>query len=173
MSSALVRLSGAFFIAAIAPAQEPAGQDATLQALLKEVHELRVAMERSNTIGPKVQIALARMQFEEERVRNASRQSQDAHDKVTDVQNKSAETGNRIKQEEARLNQATDPNERKQLDSEIVELKGQMEQLGTLQQQFQAKEAEANSLLMNEQAKWNEANDLLTAIERLMTPAQP
>jgi hypothetical protein len=41
-----------------AVAQEPTGsQDATIQALLKGVHALRIALERTNEIGPKNQIA--------------------------------------------------------------------------------------------------------------------
>jgi hypothetical protein len=40
-----------------AVAQEPTGsQDASIQALLKEVHALRIALERTNEIGPKNQI---------------------------------------------------------------------------------------------------------------------
>src|SRR6266849_11081501 len=69
---------------------QQAPQDATIQALLKEVHALRLAMEQSNQTGPRIQIALARIQLQEERVRNATRQLQDARDKVADIQTRRA-----------------------------------------------------------------------------------
>lgn len=173
MTSGIVRLLAFSFTVSVAAAQQPASQDATLQALLKEVHELRMTLERSNLLGPRVQIALAKMQFEEERMRTANARLLDAHARVVDVQTKIAEGGGRIKDAETRQSQSVDPNERKSLGLEIDDLKRQMEQLGTLQQQYQAQEAEANSAVINEQARWNEANDLLTSIERLMAPAQP
>ena len=174
MNSGFLRLFAVSLTVSIAAAQEPAAsQDATIQALLKEVHALRVALERSNQIGPKVQIALARMQFEEERVRNANHELLETRERVTDVQNKVGEIGSQIKLAETRQAQTADVTERKQADMEIAALKASLEQFGALQQQLQAKEAEANSLLVSEQARWNEANNLLTAIERAMTPVQP
>jgi len=84
-------------------AQRPAdvSKDATIQALLKEVHALRVAMEQSNQIGPRIQIVLARIQLQEERVRNATRQLQDARDKVAESQTRKTEFADRIKQIES------------------------------------------------------------------------
>jgi DNA repair exonuclease SbcCD ATPase subunit len=165
-------LLAALLISSFAVAQEPA-QDATLQTLLKEVHALRIALEHSNQIGPKVQIALARMQLQEERVRNASRQLQDARDKIANVQNRLAEGADRIKQAEAQQAQTVDPNHRKQMDFELSTMKAELGQLGTFEQQLRAKEAEASSLVFSEQAKWNEVNDLLTSIERMLAPMQP
>lgn len=173
MTSTLVRLLAVSFTVSIAAAQQPASQDATLQALLKEVHELRITLERSNLLGPRVQIALAKMQFEEERMRSANARLLDAHARVMDLQNKIVASADQIKQTEARQAQSADATERKQLALEIDAQKHEMEQLGTLQQQYQAQESEANSAAINEQARWNEANDLLTSIERLMAPAQP
>jgi hypothetical protein len=42
-----------------------------------------------------------------------------------------------------------------------------------VEQQYRAKEGEASSLLLGEQARWNEANDLLTSIERALALPQP
>lgn len=156
----------------LAAAQEPA-QDATLQTLLKEVHALRIALERSNQIGPKVQIALARMQLQEERVRTANRQLQDARNKIVDAENRLAKLGDNIKQAETQQAQSVDPKERKELDLQIAAGKAELAYLAAEQQQFRAQEAEANSLLLAEQAKWNEVNDLLTSIERMLVPSQP
>jgi len=173
MPSLLTRsLLPALLISGTAVAQEPA-QDATLQTLLKEVRALRIALERSNQMGPKVQIALARMQLQEERVRNANRQWQEARDRAANIQNKVAELGDRIKHVEAQQAQTVDPNLRKQMDLDLMATKGELAQLGTLDQQMRAREAEAGSVVLSEQAKWNEVNDLLTSIERMLAPIQP
>jgi len=59
------------------------------------------------------------------------------------------------------------------MDLDISGMKEELEHLGVLEQQVRAREAEANSLLLTEQARWNEANDLLTSIERVLTSQQP
>ena len=148
-------------------------QEDTLQTLLKEVHALRVAMERSNQIAPKVQIALARMQLQEERVRNANRQLQDARDKIADFQIKTSRLNDGMKQLETKQTQTVDPKERQQLDFEMAQYKAAVAEHAAEEQQFRTKEAEASSLLLSEQAKWNEVNDLLTSIERVLLAAQP
>ncbi len=106
-------------------AQPPAdvSKDATIQALLKEVHALRVAMEQSNLIGPGIQIVLARIQLQEERVRCATRQLQDARDKVAEFQARKTELADRIKQIETVEAQTIDPAARKSMDLELTEVK--------------------------------------------------
>ncbi len=60
--------------------------DVTLQSLLKEMHALRAALEQTNRVGPRIQIALARMQAQEERVRNATRELQQVRNQIPAVQ---------------------------------------------------------------------------------------
>src|SRR5262249_6037857 len=54
--------------------QTPAPANDPLPALLTEVRALRIAMERSATIAPRIQIAMSRLQFEEQRVAQLSAQ---------------------------------------------------------------------------------------------------
>ena len=135
------RLFALLLTSSLAVAQE--SQETTLQTLLKEVHALRIAMEHSNQIAPKVQIALARMQVQEERVRNANRQLQDARNRLRDVENKQADISDRIKQTETQQAQTVDQNTRKQMDLEMQALKAELAQFSKLEQQSQAQEAEA------------------------------
>ena len=154
-------------------AQQPeATQDTTLQTLLKEVHALRLAMEQNNKIGPRIQIALARIQLQEERVRNAARQLQDARERLSDVQLKRAHTTDTIKLLETQQAQTPDPNLQKQIDSEMAGLKLENEQLGALEQQLRTKETEASAQLLTEQSKSDEANDRLRAIEQSIPQSQ-
>jgi hypothetical protein len=146
MQIAGIRCSIAVLVSScLALAQEPANvsQEATIQALLKEVHALRVALEQSNQIGPRIQIVLARIQLQEERVRNATRQLQDARDKIAEIQTKGTESADRIKQFEAQQAQTVDPNVRKQMEFDLIEMKAAIERLNTVDQQYRAKESEA------------------------------
>ena len=59
----------------IAGAQTPPPSDATLmQALLSEVHQLRLAIERSNTISPRIQLAVERLKLQQQTVWHISDQ---------------------------------------------------------------------------------------------------
>jgi hypothetical protein len=168
-SSFLVLLTSSAVVA-----QQPAdvSQAATIQALLKEVHALRLALEQSNQIGPRIQIVLARIQLQEERVRIATRQLEDARDKAADMQARRTENADRIKLVEAQQAQIVDPNAKKQMEFDLSEMKAGIERLSVLEQQFRAKEAEASSLLTAEQGRWNEANDMLKSIERALASTQ-
>jgi hypothetical protein len=135
MSVMLLRgFLAALLTSSFAVAQEPTGpQDATIQALLKEVHALRIALERGNQIGPKIQIALARMQLQEEQVRDATHQVQDIRERIGDIQNRRAEGTDRVKKSETQQAQAVDPNARKQMDLDISGMKDELEHLGALE----------------------------------------
>src|SRR5438105_88081 len=150
----------------------PTSEQSTLEALLNEVRALRFALERTNQLGPRIQIALARMQFQEERVRAITRQLESAHNEVSSQQNRRGELADRIKLVESQVNQISDPNTRKQLDYDLAQMKSEVEHLNYLEQQARAHETEVNLLLQNEQSKWNEINGQLGLLERALSPAQ-
>src|SRR5216684_8460627 len=57
-----------------ARAQAPASDVQTLQALLTEVHQLRLALERSTQIAPRIQIAVERLKLQQEQVARTAQQ---------------------------------------------------------------------------------------------------
>src|SRR5437773_12516810 len=65
--SASVGLTFAALMAVGATPQNPSSGD-TMTALLAEVHALRLAMEQSASIAPRVQLTLARLNIEEQRI---------------------------------------------------------------------------------------------------------
>jgi hypothetical protein len=156
-----------FLIAQQAP---EASQDATIPALLKEVHALRLALEQSNQFGPRVQIVLGRMQQHEARLISANRQVQEAREKTAEFQTMRAANLERLKQFEAQQAQTIDSGSRKQMDADLAEAKAAIDRLSVLEQQYRSREAEAQSLLLKEQDRWNEANEILTSIERALPP---
>jgi predicted nucleic acid-binding Zn-ribbon protein len=164
----LIALSACFATIAAAQTASPPPQETTLQALLNEVRALRIALERSNQIAPRIQIALARMQFQQEHVRNGARQAESAHDEVSHLQLKRTEVTDNIKEVESRLNQSVDQNERKGMEHEIAGLKAELERLNAQELQARTRESESSALLQTEQAKWVETNDQLAAMERAL-----
>src|SRR5579872_1063534 len=74
--------------------QDAQGEKATIQALLVEVRQLRLALEHSAYIAPRMQVAFARVQSQQERVDRLSKELRDHRtrmagtaeekDKVTD-----------------------------------------------------------------------------------------
>jgi len=162
------------FLALVLPACAQDAQQPTLQQLLQEVHGLRIALEKSNQIAPRIQIALARMQLQQERVRDAERQLETARAKLADTQNRRSVMTGRIKELEARQLQTVDPGGRNALDQELAETKSMMETIATMEEQLRTAEAQANANLLSEQSRWNEASDLLSSLERVLSaPPQP
>src|ERR1051325_5331448 len=92
-------------------------QDSKRQnVLLSEVHELRLAIERSSLLGTRLQISLQRIQMQE---MSTTRFSQD-HDRLkketADMQVGYAMAAGQLRVAEEKLTQTTDPNERRQLE---------------------------------------------------------
>jgi hypothetical protein len=147
----------------LAVAQTPAetSQEATMQALLKEVRALRLAIEQSNQIAPRIQIAVARMQAQEERVRNATRHLQEVRDKIADTESKRAKGEQLIKMFESQHDE-----------SDLNAFKAEAETLNSLEQQLRVQEADANAQLQREEGLLDEANNTLKAIERSLAERQ-
>ena len=175
MSLTLLRaglLAGVSAILAAAQGQPETTQDSALQALLKEVRALRVAIEQSNRIAPRIQIVVARMQTQEERVRNASRRLQDVRDKLADTVSRRAKDAQNIKAIESQQSLVVDPNARKQFENDVAGFKSEDEALAAVEQQLRAQESEANAELTREQARLDEANDSLNALQRALSAQQ-
>src|SRR5207245_10870136 len=56
--------------------------DSAIQALLDEVRQLRLAVERSAVMAPKIQMTLQRMQLQQDSVSRASRQLEDLREQL-------------------------------------------------------------------------------------------
>lgn len=171
MLTRAIALTAVFILTASAQsAASVPSQQATLEVLLNEVRALRQTLERINQLGPKIQIALARMQFQEERVRTLTRQVDTAHSEASNMQTRRAELADRLKLFESQPAPA-DPNARKQQEYELATMKADLERAGAVEQQFRMRESELNVLLQNEQSKWNEVNDQLQSLERALSAA--
>src|SRR5882672_5263927 len=70
----MTRVIFVLWMVAVAQAQTPAPATPTLETLLKEVHQLRLVLERSAQIAPRIQIAVERLKLQQEKAGRTAQQ---------------------------------------------------------------------------------------------------
>jgi len=143
-------------------AQAASSDSQTLQAILAELRQLRHDMQATSATTSRVQIALYRLERENEAVERAMRRVSDARSNVakaeTDKNNKLIE----IQQGRYATSHSDDPNAQRGFEDVVLpSLKSQLELLQKQEQQMRAEEAEAEQQLRDEQVKLDGLNDAL------------
>jgi DNA repair exonuclease SbcCD ATPase subunit len=151
-----------FLIPAAALSQTAPTDSRTLQALLAEIRQLRHDLQTSNAMAARAQVALYRLQRQDEAVTRATQHVNDARSKVakleTDKNNKALE----IQQGRAATSHSDNPNAQQGFEEVVLPtLKSQLELLQKQEQQARAEEADAEEQLRTEQMKLDGLNDLL------------
>lgn len=139
-----------------------------LQALLTEVHELRLALQATTVTAQRVQILLSRVQLQQGAALRAVTRADEAHAKLADAQKQHARAAGVLQQTQDAINTTTDPAHVKALEAQVAEMKRQVEMWTADEQQWMAKDAEAQSHLRNEQAKLDELQDTLDRLDRAL-----
>jgi len=151
-----------------ARAQAPASESQTLQTLLAEVHQLRIALQRSTQIAPRVQIAVERLKLQQEQVARTARQLDDLRRDLDKRRSEQLAVQQRLQAIDQEATQATEPQKRKDLNDALSMFKVEADQTEKALQQMQSREGELASQLQSEQAKLTELNDRLDQIERVL-----
>jgi len=163
-----MKLASLVCLCFVARAQAPASDVQTLQALLAEVHQLRVALERSTQIAPRIQIAVERLKLQQEQVARVARQLDDLRNNLDHSRTEQPKIQQRFEHLNSAAAQATDPQQRKDLDDQLGFFKVEAEQAEKSVQQLQARESDLASQLQSEQARLTELNDRLDQMERAL-----
>ena len=151
--------------------QAPAAND-PLPALLAEVHALRVAMEQQATVGPRMQLTLARLTIEEQRVSHLSNDLTTVRQALAAQEVAVQRTTAEVADVERQRQMETDPTRRREFELQQRNLQLQMRQFATEQQQLQIRENDAAQALGAEQARWADLNSRLDELERLLAPVR-
>jgi len=169
----LFRFGRIVLLAALAPALAPAqttnADNTTLQALLDEVRQLRMTLEKSVTLGPRMQLLLQRTQLQDARVARISQQLDEVRKQIAVETGRQTDVNERLAKVEQDISAETDAGRRAQLEDvraqiKIVAGRGP-------DQQLRARESELANALEGEQATLNDLNGRLDALERqLETP---
>jgi chromosome segregation ATPase len=142
-------------------AQSP--DSASLQALVTEIHQLRLAVERAGATTPKIQITLQRLQLQEQKMARISGQLADLRKQIAAVSEHNAMFAQNM---DTKIEQEQDVIRRKAREEERRMMNAALEQQVKMLQDLRAQEAELAGTLRTEQAKADELNDHLAALER-------
>jgi chromosome segregation ATPase len=167
----VLSMVGAMAVVAPMRAQNAGGDNATLQALLAEIHQLRLTMEKTALLGPRMQLVLQRAQMQEQRVARISQQLDDVRNQEAGEAKRHAQVSNQLAGVEQEMSAAGDGERRKQLEAEHTALK-RLADAGP-DPQLSARESDLSSSLQSEQATLNELNAKLDVIERQLEAPQP
>jgi predicted nucleic acid-binding Zn-ribbon protein len=171
MVQALV-ITGTALVAAGAGSAASARTQASpdvLGALLVEVSGLRAAMERMASNGPRIELALGRLQLQEQRVNTLLRLQTEVRERLALVEQEAGELAQRVEAMQTALPERADENERKALQEELVHTKRLHSVKATEVQRLRTEEVEAAQLLFAEQSRWTEINQRLEELERALT----
>jgi len=166
----MTRLIIVLWMASAAQAQTPApaAPTPTLETLLKEVHQLRLVMERSAQIAPRIQIVVERLKLQQEKAGRTGRQLEELHRDLDRMRSEQAKIQQRVQAMEGQAGQAVDPGQRRDLEEVVKMSKLEVEQIEKSVQQMQAREGELTGQLQAEQNRLTELNDRLDQIERAL-----
>jgi len=151
-----------------ARAQNASSDPPTLQTLLAEVHQLRLALERSSQIAPRIQIAVERLKLQQDQVARTARLLEELRHDMDARRSDLPKIQQRLETIASESGQATDPGKHRELDEASKMMKLESDQVEKSLQQMQARESELASQLQSEQSRLTELNDRLDQIERVL-----
>jgi predicted nucleic acid-binding Zn-ribbon protein len=164
----MTRVIFVLWIVSAAQAQTQAPAAPTLETLLAEVHQLRLALERSAQIAPRIQIAVERLKLQQEKVARTAQQLDELRREVDRGRLEQPKIQQRLQSIENETKQAGDPAQRRHLEEAMKDFKLEAEQREKSLQQMQAREGELTGQLQTEQNRLTELNDRLDQIERAL-----
>jgi chromosome segregation ATPase len=159
----------AFGFAASMAAQGAKPQEPeVLAALLTEVRGLRQAMEQIGAAGPRVQLALGRLQLQEQRVNTMIRRLETLRDAVAKAEKDVQTTQLQLSGMENMFKSDTPPSveDRNPMTAVVDTLKKSVAAGMAEVQRLQAEEAQLQQQIAAEQGRWGEINRALEDLER-------
>jgi hypothetical protein len=146
---------------------------ASMEDLLTEVRELRAELNQAAGTSMRMQLLLARLQLQEQRVTTAARQLTEVRQLLTTKQSGQVPAIAGLTQlEEASRRGLADPAEQKAVEQELPRARARVAQMQREEQELRTQEAELAGVLASEQGRWLDFNSRLDDLERAL-PAGP
>jgi len=137
-------------------------------ALLVEVRELRIAMERLASATPRMQLLTSRLTIQEERANRASRDLEGVRSELENIRTEIQALRMQAKMVEDSLPREAEPRQREELERQKHMLATRLETLAAREQFLRNREAEAIGIVGQEQARWQELSSRLDELERAL-----
>ncbi|HSL71668.1 MAG TPA: hypothetical protein VK864_15585 [Longimicrobiales bacterium] len=164
-------LMGIGFVASVAAQGARTQEPDVLAALLTEVRGLRQAMEQMASAGPRVQLALGRLQLQEQRVNTMIRRLESIRDSVSKAQQEQIQVQAQLTNFEGMFKQnAADvpPGQPNPMAGLLETFRAGLAASQTEVQRLQAEEAQLEQQIAAEQGRWSEINRALEDLERVL-----
>jgi chromosome segregation ATPase len=149
----------------------------TMQALLSEVRQLRLAIQRSNLNAYHAQVTFERVRMQQQRVDRLNEKLSEVREQIAKIKMEQTQLPEQARAAEGRLSQETDPARRRSLEDMQKGLKYEIERLSQMEAHGRETESQLNGQLQIEQAKLSELNDSLDALQKELEiegkPQQP
>lgn len=159
-------------LAVVMPAQSFAQSAAPVQRdvlaeLLIEVRGLRQAMERAATVGARIQLLVARVQLQEQRIAESSRRLVAVRDELSRLDSQAASMLDQMRLAERELDSAR-PEKREELQEMIGHYKRNAAAVDKRRQEMANEEALLLQQVAADQGRWSDVNAQLDDIERTL-----
>lgn len=145
----------------------------TLAALLSEVHQLRIAMERAATTTPQIQLLGTRLAVQNERLARADQDHENVRQELETISSTIAQMGAQVQELERLAAQEANPEQQRRMESEQGAAKRQITELTAREQRLRARESDLAAALSAEQNQWADLNRRLDDAERVLSARDP
>lgn len=163
MHALVIVLLGGLLIPVTLEAQAPVADP--IRELLTEVRALRLAMERSATVGARIQLLVARVQMQEQRIAELSRRAATLRDDIAKVDTEIARTAGEAKRMEGMLERVP-AEDREGFGRQIENMKAQSVLPQKRRQDLLNEEALVSQQMAADQGRWSDVNNQLDELER-------
>ena len=142
-----------------------------LRELLVEVRALRLAMERAATVGARIQLLVARVQMQEERIAELSRRASTVREELGRIDATIAQHGGMMKMfERSEASGRMPPEEQRAMEGMLEAQKQQIAIAEKRRQELISEEALLAQQIAADQSRWSDVNNQLDELERSLTP---
>ena len=142
--------------------------DDTIKALLSEVRQLRLTLQKSNLNGYRMQFMVERIRMQQARVDKITNTLEDLRGELSAMQVSVPQQTEQIREVETRLKQESDAEQRAQLESQLRELKYSVDEQKQRADQLRDRESQVSAQLREEKMKLDELFDKINTVEREM-----
>ena len=151
---------------AFSSSAQPVQSEQTMQALLGEVRQLRIVLQRGNLNTHHAQITVERMKLQQQRVDRLQTQLSEVGNQLAGTRKRLSQLANYLKELEVSLTRETDAAKRAEIEKTQRDTKSEVEGMSEREQQQQGHETQLQAQLQTEQSKLNELNERLDTLQR-------
>ena len=151
-----------------AAGRQPRSNQDVLDALLVEVRGLRAAMEQMSSVGPRVQLAMGRLQLQEQRIVTMGRRLDALRDQRMAAERESQGLRQELSLIEEQAGRENDPVKKGMITARLDDLRRIVDQRAAHGARLAAEETEVANVIATEQSRWSDINRTLEDLERAL-----